>query len=1180
MRGKGFIFYRIFIYGTISFVVFTSFLTFFFQTRYGRELFLRSFNKTLQREKWNLSFEDMGGLLPFVWNLQGVKMTHKEKTLLEAKTVYFRPYLWRILRKELAFHDFWIDKAILYPENFPPPQKGASFEENFSVRLTFKSFKAKELFFSPLKEIPWNISGRLQIGKLFERVKAKIKLYREGFAQSIIEASFYSEKKQETSLQASIQLDQLEAFSPLIPFTFPIKSASKLELNGSWEDFKGFFSPSSPKKALQGKLWGEISCLKFPKPFLLDSYLIAPWNQNLTFTIYNDFSSDISFFSLLNPNFTIEGSAKLQEKGELDTIHLFVKSQDLASSNPFSFPLKGKISLDASMQKKGKKYWLSSILHTQELELGHYPFSKMKWKATSIFSEEKSFSQVEGEAELFDNEWSTSSEIDHTSFCFLHFKDLFISTPFLRLEGELSIQDQKWFLGKNHFSVQDLSRLEPFFPNYPLFGSAEGELTLVKEKNKQQIYIKADAFDLFMSPLHFVQGTFEAKIANLDTKPYLEGHSYLQTVHISGLELDSLSFATNTQGEKWPFFLEIRGEKDIFMKAEGFWLKKPSLLTVDLQGLSGYLFNTPISFVKPVTFTSEPSHLSLTPFKLNLAKASFFCEADLKPQEGSLALKMDQFPMDFLSFNPFDITVEGILSLDLQFVRRKKQNTGSLKAVVEKASLIDLGEKNPLNLEGTFDSHLEGRAFSFAGELFMGQKGKTSLFLNAPMEVQLFPFSYEIPEHSPLFAEFSYQGKVEEVLDYLNFGPHRIKGEADCFIKMDGTKKNPHLEGSLAFQKGLYENYYTGARLEEIKALFEAKKGKLILTKAEGKDLDKGKFSAQGRIDLDITQKFPYWFEAKFSELEMVNIDLVRAKANGSVQVKGDKTRGIAFGNIEVTEADFTIPETLPTFIPSIPITYIHATQHPKVQKVFYETKPAYPLYLKLQVNAPETIFLEGRGLTSEWTGKFAIGGTYNDIQTKGSVKIVRGDFLFAGKKFELNQGLLTFTGKPSDLPYIDLSASLQESGITVIASLRGKINGPHLTFRSLPPLPVSAILSYLIFGQDISEISPLQVAQLAATAASLSGQGPDIFSLTKKKLGIDRLAVVSTSSVEGETVPALQVGKYLAKGILFSVSQGAAPSTSNVSVEVDLTHGFIFQAEALVEQEQGKFSLKWNKNY
>ena len=127
----------------------------------------------------------------------------------------------------------------------------------------------------------------------------------------------------------------------------------------------------------------------------------------------------------------------------------------------------------------------------------------------------------------------------------------------------------------------------------------------------------------------------------------------------------------------------------------------------------------------------------------------------------------------------------------------------------------------------------------------------------------------------------------------------------------------------------------------------------------------------------------------------------------------------------------------------------------------------------------------------------------------------------------------------------------------------------------------MSGILSYLLFGKDLSEVSGIQALQLASTIATVAGEAPDILEMTRKSLGVDRLQIVLTpSATEGEETIALQIGKIIFPGFLVSIKQGAEDSSPNIAIEVDLTQGFTFEAESQQQPEQGKFSLKWNLNY
>ena len=121
-------------------------------------------------------------------------------------------------------------------------------------------------------------------------------------------------------------------------------------------------------------------------------------------------------------------------------------------------------------------------------------------------------------------------------------------------------------------------------------------------------------------------------------------------------------------------------------------------------------------------------------------------------------------------------------------------------------------------------------------------------------------------------------------------------------------------------------------------------------------------------------------------------------------------------------------------------------------------------------------------------------------------------------------------------------------SDLSVTVLLQGPLTSPQLSFQSIPHLPTSSLLSRLLFNKDVSEINPVQAYQLAETLMSLSGSGVNILEAIQKSLGIDKLNLVSGKNRFDEV--SLQIGKYLYKGVMVTLSQSA--SSSEVMVEVE----------------------------
>src|SRR3546814_2528507 len=59
----------------------------------------------------------------------------------------------------------------------------------------------------------------------------------------------------------------------------------------------------------------------------------------------------------------------------------------------------------------------------------------------------------------------------------------------------------------------------------------------------------------------------------------------------------------------------------------------------------------------------------------------------------------------------------------------------------------------------------------------------------------------------------------------------------------------------------------------------------------------------------------------------------------------------------------------------------------------------AEALALDLVVEAPQRIFVRGRGLEAEWAGKLTVAGTTAEPRINGELHIVRGDFRLAGDR-------------------------------------------------------------------------------------------------------------------------------------------------------------------------------------
>jgi translocation and assembly module TamB len=115
---------------------------------------------------------------------------------------------------------------------------------------------------------------------------------------------------------------------------------------------------------------------------------------------------------------------------------------------------------------------------------------------------------------------------------------------------------------------------------------------------------------------------------------------------------------------------------------------------------------------------------------------------------------------------------------------------------------------------------------------------------------------------------------------------------------------------------------------------------------------------------------------------------------------------------------------------------------------------------------------------------------------------------------------------------------------------VRGRVSDPQVSFSSQPELPQDEVLARLIFNRSISELSALQIAQLAAAAAELAGgSNTSLVGSLRDATGLDDLDIITDS--EGNT--AVRAGRYIRDNVYLGVEAGAAGSTRG-TINLDIT--------------------------
>ncbi|MEA2738470.1 MAG: translocation and assembly module TamB, partial [Acetobacteraceae bacterium] len=382
----------------------------------------------------------------------------------------------------------------------------------------------------------------------------------------------------------------------------------------------------------------------------------------------------------------------------------------------------------------------------------------------------------------------------------------------------------------------------------------------------------------------------------------------------------------------------------------------------------------------------------------------------------------------------------------------------------------------------------------------------------------------------------------------------RARGEVTLSAAITGTMVAPLASGTAQLHNGDVQDYALGAHVNGLEVTVEASGDTIRLTRFTGK-AGPGTLGGNGSISLVGPMPVDLHFTA--DNARPLSSDLMSALIDANLTVQGDVRGELqAGGTLHVRRADIRIPDKMPPGVAVLPVRNANAPPPPPPP-----AGPQSTIALNLTLNAPEQVFIRGRGLDAELGGTIHITGTASNPIPNGGLHLRRGTLSIIGTTLNFTEGSVDFSGAGITNPSIHFVATSTTVSIVATLTVSGYAQDPKITLSSVPDMPQDEILSQLLFNTTTSKLSPLQLAQIAAALASLSGatSGFDPLDSLRTAFGLDRLSVGSSSTGS----PTLEAGRYLARGVYLGAKQSASGTGTQATVQVDLAKGLKLETTA-----------------
>ncbi len=1119
---------------------------FLLQSRWMKEQLSHIVQEIALQSGVQLTLEKIEGELPLKWTITGLHATLEGGETVDIDKLQVRFSILPLLKGRIGVSYLHAGRTeIAYLPSSGSPFSIKKIKPSFSIRsasfdeIVLKNQKTDE------QEI-YNLQGRCRLSQ------GGRQFFVEGTVQSSgFDATLYCEADKkldyvQTSLDLTVR--NQDAFTPFYKIPEPVAFEIKGRSQGPWKTWKAAILGNDRTKL--PPITGNIAINVQESP--LDRFQLTT-----KFALHPNRSWELSHLDFASPYATLQGMAKVNPNGEPTTIEASIHLPDFSYLSPL---IKGKA--DGQITLKDEKGYL--LLNSPALTLNNTTFTENK---------------VEVQAQVQKDMWSASLAIEShhpelgttaTSQLIWHPQMLFevksfdLISKIGRLSGDIALRNLKEMQGGLSFQITDLSPLSELV-KMPLAGQIGGEIAF-----------EGDEIALHSIGKNFRAGEILSNHFDLDITHVKLGMPLSGTVQITSdeaylerLHLNSLKYTMGWNTQSYDYQLEATGEwKGAFdISTRGTLDFNHEKFELTCSELTGQLLGKQIRLSQPFDFEISKEAFKIQTVDLSINEGHLTLTSYYNADSALLQMSASHFPLDFLTIFSPRFSLQGISSVDIDLTGSKEELTGHANIILEHADIYPAGNAKPIQTKGIFQANLANSKMQLHTHLIASEEQLCDISLSLPINFLLKPLALTIPENLPISGQCTIEGHTEQLFDFINLGSQRVGGFISCHLLLSGTLDHINLHGPLSVQGGFYENYFVGIAIKEAAITAHASGSDLIVDKIIATDGEQGTADASGVIHL--TRGVPFESAGTINHFRIIRFDWLTGACTGPFTLNGDTSGALAKGTFTLDEADVTIPDQLPTELPTLPITFINEPDD-HLKKFNYSED--YPFRYDLEIRGDHDIRLSGRGIEAELEGDFHMTGENLAVLATGALKTKKGSFSFAGKTFVINQGEILFSG---DKSFLNITSSVEYPGLAITVYFRGDLRAPQLIFESNPSLPTSSILARILFNKEVSELSKGQAVQLASTIVTLSGNsGPNVLETIRRSLGVDRFSI-SSNEETGEF--AVQIGKYITKGVMISLIQGT--ETSHVKVEVELKMGFVLEAETQ-EEDQGKFSFKWNKNY
>jgi translocation and assembly module TamB len=568
---------------------------------------------------------------------------------------------------------------------------------------------------------------------------------------------------------------------------------------------------------------------------------------------------------------------------------------------------------------------------------------------------------------------------------------------------------------------------------------------------------------------------------------------------------------------------------------------------VELTG-QGAIDRRPIKLASPAVLTRDGDAWRLAPASIDFAGGAATISGRFGGAANELNASVDRMPLSVLDIFYPQLGLGGYASGKVSYNLPRGGTLPVGRADLKVRGLTRSGlvlSSQPVDVG--LAAVLNGNAAAARAVVSSGGK----LIGRAQARIAPLPSEGDLGERllaAPLFAQLRYSGPADTLWRLTGVETIDLSGPIAVGADISGHLGDPVIRGSVRTEKGRLESAITGTVIENIKAGGRFGGSRLVIDSFAGTTKGGGTVAGRAAFDLAAARGFGMDIAIDAKQAVLLDRDDIGATVTGPLTIKSDGDGGVIAGDVRLDKSRFRLGRAAAATIPHLEVTELNRPADDAEP-----ARPRKPWRLDLHANARNRLAVTGLGLDSEWRANLDIKGTVDNPAITGRADLVRGGYEFAGRRFDLERGSIRFLGEAPPDPVLDIVAQANIQSLNATIRVSGTGLKPEIRFSSIPALPEDELLSRLLFGTSITNLSAPEALQLAAAVASLQGSGGGLnpINAVRRVAGLDRLRILPADVTTGQGT-SVAAGKYISRRLYAEViTDGAGYSATRIEFQI-----------------------------